>query len=40
MKPLGHRHGSVFSLGDRDVHNSQDRLRQLLAADWHPTNSD
>ena len=30
----------VFSVGDRDVHNPQDRLRQTLAAVWHPTNSD
>ena len=30
--------GAVFSVGDRDVHNPQDRLRRILAAAWHPTN--
>ena len=32
--------GAVFSVGDRDVHNPQDRSRQPLVATWHLTNSD
>ena len=32
--------GAVLSVDDRDVHKPQDRLRQPLAAVWHPTNSD
>ena len=31
--------GAVFSVGDRDVHNLQDRSRQISAAVQHPTNS-
>ena len=26
--------GAVFSVGDRDVHDPQERLRQTLAAVW------
>ena len=28
--------GAVFSVGDRDVQNPQDTLRQTLAATCHP----
>ena len=31
---------AVFSIGDRDVHNPQDRLRRPLTVVWHTTNSD
>ena len=30
--------GAVFSVGDRDVHNLQDRSRRTSAVDWHPNN--
>ena len=32
--------GAVFSVGNRDVLNPQDRSRWPLAAVWHLTNSD
>ena len=30
--------GAVCPVGDRDVHNPQDRSRRTLAADWYPKN--
>ena len=32
--------GTMYSVGDRDVHNPQDRSRWTLVAVWHPMNSD
>ena len=45
MKPGSPYHqgtdsGAVFSFDDRDVHNPQDGSKHILAAVWHPTNSD
>ena len=31
---------AVFSVGDKDVHKSQDRSERPLVGVWHPTNSD
>ena len=28
------------TIGDKDVHKSQDRLRRSLVGVWHPTNSE
>ena len=38
--PLGHDISTMYSVGNRDVHKQQDRLRQPLATVWHPINSD
>ena len=32
--------GAVLPVGNRDVHSQHDRLRQILAAVWHPNDSD
>ena len=37
---LEHRYGAVVSVGDRDVHNPQDRLRRPLVPVRYPINSD
>ena len=36
----GTNSGTVFSVDDKDVHKSQDRLGQPWVGVWHPTNSD
>ena len=36
----GFPNGTMLSVGDRDVYNPQDRLRQILAATWHSASSD